>query len=135
MLALLLPRGERGSVVTLSPRALAEAFSTHAFATTFAQLADDIVWILPGAEPIVGRDAVVAASRATADALEGVSVSRSRLLVVDGGSAVAVDTLTQYGTDAGATTVASCDVYEFEGDVVRAITSYTVEVPAGDALS
>lgn len=127
---------ERGSVVTLSPRALAEAFSTHEFSQAFTHLAEDVVWILPGDESIVGRAAVIAACEATTEALAGVTVTRSRVVTADGGATVAVDTLTRYRTDATTKTVASCDVYEFEGDVVRAITSYTVEISpeAGEAV-
>jgi hypothetical protein len=42
---------------------------------------------------------------------------------------VAVDTLTKYVDPAGdESLVASCDIYELDGDLITVITSYAVEV-------
>jgi hypothetical protein len=49
--------------------------------------------------------------------------------------AVAVDTFARYTRPDGVTAVASCDIYEFAGDEITAITSYAVEVDPDDAGS
>lgn len=52
-----------------------------------------------------------------------------RFLVIAGDEAVAVDVVARYtDADGSATTVASCDLYEFDEGQVTTITSYTVEV-------
>ena len=49
--------------------------------------------------------------------------------------AVAVDTFAHYTRPDGVTAVASCDIYEFAGEHITAITSYAVEVDPEDAGS
>lgn len=49
--------------------------------------------------------------------------------------AVAVDTFARYSGPNGTTAVASCDIYEFTGEQISAITSYAVEVDPEDAGS
>ena len=49
--------------------------------------------------------------------------------------AVAVDTFAHYTRPDGLTAVASCDIYEFAGEQITAITSYAVEVDPEDAGS
>jgi hypothetical protein len=48
---------------------------------------------------------------------------------------VAVDTLARYTGPNGTTTVASCDIYEFTGEEIAAITSYAVEVDPESAAA
>jgi len=112
----------------LSPREVAEAFSSHDFEPAFAHLSDAVVWRTPGDTPVEGRDAVVALCRTTAEALAETDVRRERFLVVDGGDAVVVDTLTVYRDADLVSTVASCDIYEFRDGEVVTLTSYNVEV-------
>lgn len=114
--------------MSATAREIAQAISTHDFEAALPYLADDVVWIMPGSEGLSGRENVAAACRATAAGLTGVEIVRDRLLVVDGGERVAIDTRTRYRDADGETTVASCDVYEFEGGMLARLTSYTVEV-------
>ncbi|TDN87737.1 nuclear transport factor 2 family protein [Microbacterium sp. BK668] len=114
--------------MTLSPREFAAAFSSHDFEPTFSQIAEAVVWRMPGAAPIEGRDAMIDACRATVAALAGTEIERNRFFVVDGGDAVVVDTLTVYRDNGEQSTVASCDIYEFENDRLLALTSYNIDL-------
>ncbi|HEY0640202.1 MAG TPA: nuclear transport factor 2 family protein [Pseudonocardiaceae bacterium] len=107
--------------------AMAEAFSRHRFTEVYPVLADDVVWTVMGERVMVGREAVIAACEESAAYLAGVTTEFGRFLVVDGGNAVVVDTRATY-TDAedAVFRVSSCDVYEFVGRRLVAITSYTV---------
>jgi ketosteroid isomerase-like protein len=111
-------------------RELAEAFSNHHFEQTYAHFADDIRWVsASGGTPEVGPAAVRAACEQGAAMMAQATMERLRFVVADGGDVVAVDTLSRYTNAAGeATTVASCDVYEFRDDLIGTITSYAVEV-------
>lgn len=114
--------------MTPTARMIAEAFSGHDFEEAFPHLADNVVWRMPGSDGIDGREAVVAACRATAAALVDTQIDTERFLVADGGDTIAVDTLTSYRHGDGVSTVSSCDIYEFRNGKVVQITSYTVEV-------
>lgn len=117
---------------TRTPQQTAEAFSTHRFDEVLDQLAPDVTWVLVGESALIGRDAVSAACRQTADELEGTTTTFSRLRTVVGDDAVAVDAVARYvEPDGSASVVSSCDVYEFDAGQVVAITSYAVELPAG----
>jgi limonene-1,2-epoxide hydrolase len=106
---------------------LARAFSDHRFRDTYDHLADDVRWVNAGASTETGRDAVVAACESATTELAAATLERLRFVVADGGDVVAIDTLTRYTEGSSTTTVASCDVYEFDGDRIAAITSYAVE--------
>lgn len=114
-----------------SQERIARAFSGHRFAETYEHLAQDIAWELVGGSPLRGRSAVIAACEQTSAGLSGVTTELRRFTVVVGSEAVAVDSLTTYvDADEQATAVASCDIYQFAGDEVVSIVSYTVEVDA-----
>lgn len=111
----------------MDARQIAEAFSGHRFEEAFPFLADDVVWRMPGSDDVVGRDAVMALCRSTAEELADTGVTVERFLVIDGGDNVAVDTLTTYAKGDAVSTVASCDVYETRDGMVARITSYAVD--------
>lgn len=113
----------------LTPRQIAEAFSGHRFDRTFPYLADDVRWSLVGAEPLDGRAAVIAACEQSAAELSGVTTTFEPFKVVVGEGSVVVESVGRYVDDEGAeSVVASCDVYDFAGDRLTAVTSYTVEL-------
>ena len=56
-------------------------------------------------------------------------------MVAAGSDVVAVDTFARYSGPSGLTAVASCDIYEFTGEEITAITSYAVEVDPESAGS
>jgi ketosteroid isomerase-like protein len=113
------------------PRRTAEAFSGHRFAEAYPALADDVRWDLVGQETLVGRQAVIDACEGTLAELGDGSTEFLRFVVVADGDRVAVDTIARYtGADGGSGQVSSCDVYEFTGDRLTGIRSYTVELPA-----
>ena len=110
-------------------RQIAEAFSAHRFDDTFDHFADDIRWHLVGEEHLVGKEAVVAACRQSAAGLADVTTTFDSVKVVEGDTCIVVDAVGRYVDDAGATSVvSSCDLHDFTGDTVTAITSYAVEL-------
>ena len=118
----------------MQPREIAEAFSGHRFADAYPHLRDDVRWVLPGDEPIVGREAVVATCETTAGHLAGLARAEfSRFVVVADDRVAAIDAIGHYVPHDGSTSVvSSADIYEFDDDGrVATITSYAVEI-AGD---
>jgi spore maturation protein SpmB len=87
-------------------------------------------WVLVGETTIEGRDAVIAACDNTTAELAGATTEFTRFLSISGADAVAVDVVATYTDTAGHTsTVASCDIYQFDHDTITTITSYAVELP------
>lgn len=112
-------------------RAIAETFSRHGFAETYDQIADDVVWALPGAPTIRGKAALVQACEGTLADLAGTSTEFLRFLSVADADAVAIDVIARYvGSDGSVSVVSSGDFYEFRDGLVVAITSYAVELPS-----
>ena len=117
-----------------SPRELAEAFSDHRFADAYPALSPDVRWTCVGAVVLEGRQAVVDACEATLAALAAGTAAFTRFLVVADGDTVAVDAVGRYtDADGAVSVVSSCDVYEFSGGLLTALTSYTVELDPGSA--
>jgi SnoaL-like protein len=111
-------------------RQVAEAFSRHDFASTYPRIAEDVRWSTIGGDEYRGKDALVTACTASAEYLAGATTEFTRFRVVDAGSCVVIDSAATYtGPDGGTSAVASCDLYDFTGDLLTAITSYTVELP------
>jgi hypothetical protein len=111
----------------LSAHDIASAFSSHRFAEAYGGLSEDVRWVAIGEGTTIGRDAVIDVCESTSRALAATRTEFLRFLIIDGGEAVAVDSIARYVEDSGATTtVASCDIYEFHHGLVTTITSYTV---------
>jgi len=114
-----------------TPHELAEAFSGHRFRETYDQLSPEVRWVLVGGPTIVGRDEVVRTCEETLTELADTTTEFSRFLTIAGAEAVAVDAVGRYTAADGTTSVvSSCDLYEFDDDLISVITSYTVELPA-----
>ena|SRR5688500_2812027 len=114
-------------------REIAEAFSGHRFAEAFEHLHDDVRWVVPGHDPLVGRAAVVAACEETSAHLEGLARTEfTRFVVVADDRVAAVDAIGRYVSHDGTTSVvSSADVYELDAEgLVTTITSYAVELDA-----
>ena len=111
---------------------VARAFSGHRFEEIFDRLARDVVWNLVGDGRLDGRDAVIDVCRGTTAANTNVTTSWLRFVSTGSGDVVAVDAIGRYEGVDSVVGVSSCDIYEFDGGVVRAITSYTVEVDPSD---
>ena len=108
---------------------IAEAFSRHAFATTYPYLADDIVWDNIGGQQLSGRADVMEACDQSAGYLANVTTRFSRFRTVVGTQSVVVDSLADYTDSEGeTTTVASCDIYDFADGLLTRITSFTMEL-------
>ena len=124
-----MPRTE-GSQMYPATEKIARAFSSHRFDEALPHLADDIIWTLVGAEPVIGRKAVKKACKHTGAYLADVTTEFQRFRTVVGDESVVVDSLARY-TEAGGdvSVVASCDIYDFVDGRVTEIVSYTVELP------
>lgn len=119
--------------MSTQPAEIAEAFSRHDFAATFEHLAHDIEWNNVGSDHHRGREAVVAACIASADALATARTSFTRFRTSTAGSTVVIDSQATYLDDDGTSTVASCDIYDFaDDDQLTTITSYAVELRMSD---
>jgi len=107
---------------------VAEAFCRHQFAETYASLDDDVEWRLVGGSPVRGKAAVMATCEESAAELAGVSTSFRRFRVMEAADCVIVESEADYQASADTSRVASCDIFDFVGDRVSAITSFTVEL-------
>ena len=121
--------------MSFDPGAVGRAFSEHRFDEALPYLAKDVRWTIVGYMVLEGADAVRQTCRETVESLKGTTTSYDRCVVAAGVGAVAVDTFAHYTRPDGLTAVASCDIYEFAGDEITAITSYAVEVDPEDAGS
>jgi len=110
---------------------IARALSGHRFEEAFGHLADDVAWHLVGQVTLHGRDEVIAACRGTAEGLADTTTSWLRFVSAGSSDVVAVDVIARYDGPDGSSTVSSCDIYEFSGSSITAITSYAVELEAG----
>ena len=119
--------------MTLTPEAIATAFSGHRFAEAYPALHEDLRWTLVGSSVLVGREAAIEACESTLAELADTTTRFVRFDTVVGADAVAVDTVTEYESTEGTATVASCDLYQFRDGQVVAIRSYTVEAAPGSA--
>lgn len=108
---------------------IAEAFSRHRFAETYAHLAPDVRWDSVGGSTVSGRDAVIAACDDSSAFLSEMTTEFRKFRSVVGSDAVVIDSLAEYAEADGQTSVvASCDIYDFVEGELTTITSYTVEV-------
>lgn len=115
--------------------AVGRAFSEHRFDDALDHLAGDVRWTIVGYMVLEGADAVRQTCRETLDSLADTTTTYDRCVVAAGSDTVAVDTFARYRGHGGTTAVASCDIYEFEGEKIAAITSYAVEVDPESAGS
>ncbi|NVN51565.1 nuclear transport factor 2 family protein [Mycolicibacterium hippocampi] len=119
--------------MAFDPGAVGRAFSEHRFDDALEHLATDVKWTIVGYMVLEGSDAVRQTCRDTLESLEGTSIEFDRCVTAAGDDVVAVDTVVRYVRPDGVTAVASCAVYEFDGEKISTITSYAVEVDPGDA--
>lgn len=110
-------------------QAIADAFSRHQFDDALSFLAPHARWVSVGGSTVEGRDAIISACRDTSAELADTSTEFTRFVSVRGSNAVAVDAVGRYTDAEGVVSVvSSCDVYEFDADMVTTITSYAVEL-------
>src|SRR3954463_7730125 len=109
---------------------VARAISSHQFEAAIPRLADDIVSPPVGEEPLRGKDAVLALLEATEAELAATTSEFERLRAIPAGDTVVIDSIAHYVDATGdASTVASCDIYEFEEGLIREIRSFNIELP------
>lgn len=106
---------------------LAESFSRHRFAETYPSMLDDLEWTQVGGTHVRGKDAVVAVCEDSAKYLAKVRTTFHRFKLIEAADCVVIDSRAEYvDDDGGSSTVASCDIYDFDGGKLAAITSYVV---------
>ena len=121
--------------MAFDPGAVGRAFSQHRFDEALPHLARNVRWTVVGYMVLEGADAVRHTCAETQESLQGTSTTYDRCVVAAQDDVVAVDTFARYSGPNGVTAVASCDIYEFTGEEITAITSYAVEVDPEDAGS
>jgi hypothetical protein len=121
--------------VAFDPGAVGWAFSQHRFDEALPFLAKDVRWTVVGYMVLEGADAVRQTCAETLESLQDTTTTYDRCVTAAQNGIVAVDTVARYAGPNGLTAVASCDIYEFTGEVITAITSYAVEVDPEDAGS
>ncbi|WP_094293842.1 limonene-1,2-epoxide hydrolase [Mycobacterium neumannii] len=112
------------------PAAIARAFSEHRFDDTFVHLAQEVSWTIVGYAVLQGAAAVKQMCRDTQRSLQEITTTSDRCVTVAQNGVVVVDTIRRYTSLDSVTMVAACNIYEFVGSKVAAITSYAVEVDA-----
>src|SRR6202007_730992 len=113
-------------LVSVDPGAIGRAFSEHRFDEALPHLAKDVRWTIVGYMVLEGADAVRQTCRETLESLEGTTNTYARCGIPAGPAPVPVDPFARYTRPDGMTAVASCDIYEFNGEQIAAITSYAV---------
>lgn len=108
--------------------AIGLAFSTHRFEESLPHLAPNVRWTIVGYMVLEGADAVIRTCTETRESLAETDTDLQRCVVAAQGDIVAVDTLARYTGPNGVTAVAGCDIFEFTGAQISAITSYAVQV-------
>jgi hypothetical protein len=121
--------------MAFDPAVVGRAFSEHRFDEALPHLARNVRWTIVGYMVLEGADAVRNTCRETAASLEDTTTTYDRCVVAAGSEVVAIDTFARYSGPSGLTAVASCDIYEFTGEEITAITSYAVEVDPESAGS
>jgi hypothetical protein len=121
--------------MAFDPGAVGRAFSQHRFDDALPYLAKDVRWTVVGYMVLEGADAVRQTCAETLESLQDTTTTYDRCVTAAQNGIVAVDTVARYAGPNGLTAVASCDIYEFTGEVITAITSYAVEVDPEDAGS
>ena len=107
----------------------AEAISRHEFEKAYPFILDDAEWTVIGGGTIVGKDDIVRALEGTAAELANTQTTFDRFKVIVADGYVVTDSQARYVDEDGeASEVASCDIYEFKGEMLSAITSYTLEI-------
>lgn len=122
--------GSREEGTELDKKAIASAFSSHKFASTYGYLANDIEWTVIGERVIRGKADIVKTCEDSAAYLSNVKTTFLKFRTFAGESSVVIDSLAEYVDEQDEkSVVASCDIYEFDGEYLTAITSYAVEIP------
>lgn len=106
---------------------VARAFSEHRFKDAYPFISQDVRWNVVGAAVLPGKQVLMQSCSTLSAELDGIDVEFSRFRVITSDAAVVVDSLAHYGGD-DPSSVAACDIYEFDGEMVTTITSYNVEV-------
>ena len=114
--------------MSFDPVAVGRAFSEHRLDDALGHLEKGVKWTIVGGMVLEGSDAVRSTCRDTEESLKGASVQFDRCVTVGDRDTVAVDTVVRYIRPDGVTAVASCAIYEFDGETITTITSYAVEI-------
>jgi hypothetical protein len=113
----------------LTIKQIAEAFSRHAFESTYPYLSDTIQWHLIGDKVLKGKQDIMATCAQSTEYLASVTTQFSKFKVVVEENCVVIDSEAAYIDEKQEkTVVASCDIYEFMGGQISNINSYCIEI-------
>lgn len=116
--------------MSATPESIARAFSSHRFGEAYPYLAEDVRWVLVGGPTLIGKQAVIDTCEDTLHELAQTTTSFAKFRTIVGADAVVVDAVGEYqAPDEMRSVVASCDIFEISGGLIREITSYTTELP------
>jgi ketosteroid isomerase-like protein len=112
---------------------IASNFSRHRFDETYRFMLEDIEWTQIGGPHARGKDAVVSVCEESARYLTQVTTTFLHFRVIQADDCVVIDSRAEYiDNQDGSSNVASCDIYDFTGGKLAAITSYAVELGTGE---
>ena len=105
---------------------ISEAFSKGNFEFAFPHFAGDIEWHVVGASVIKGKEAVISYCEKMAEEMTGSVLTTTKHII--GEHAIATEGYCDYINEGKPGRVEFCDIYSFEGEKLKEITSYVVEV-------
>jgi ketosteroid isomerase-like protein len=108
---------------------LSKEFSKGNFPFAFPHFADDIQWNVVGASTIKGKEAVTAHCNKMLEEMTGSVLTNTNHII--GEDAIATEGYCTYSNDGKPGRVQYCDVYKFDGEKVKEITSYCIEIKEG----
>lgn len=124
-----LPLDHGGGFLSHTIEEIARAFSSRDFEAAFPYLVADVTWEIVGGEHLTGAEEIRGACERSAANLSGVTTEFRRFRTVAGDDFVVTDTLADYTDPEGnKSTVASCDIYDFDTGRISAIVSYNIEL-------
>ena len=115
------------SAATQTVRRYMEAFDRGDRAGVLACLTDDVEWVLPGVFHHHGKEAFD--REIGNEAFTGTPDIGVTRMVEQAGVVVAEGTVRTLRSDGTPLRLVFCDVFDMEGDRVRKLTSYLMEVP------
>jgi len=112
-----------------------EAFCRHQFGEAVRNMANTVTWTHIVERTIEGKADVVATCEESSRALADLVTTFDRFRVIEAGEAVVIESRAEYrGGDGDVSRVASCDIFDFSGASLQAITSFTAEGCPGPGI-
>lgn len=106
---------------------MAKAFSEGKFETVFPFMSEDIKWNIIGNRVLNGKESVISFCGETQKYFSEVKTVFKTSNIISDKECVAIDGTAEFTDKEGKTTcVSACDVYRFENEKLKEITSYCI---------